>query len=185
MVTIRTAAYRAFIAALTALTLWGCATKTPPRAQVPLQAQLDQVKERLFVLVEAERERLNRAAKPLILDGQLMQAAQIHSNDMAMKHSFDVDNVDGNPAVNALLMDPKFRGFVGENSAAQYFTPGTPIDVQSFAQGFLAIWVGSIDHRMNIEYPGFDRTGIGISASGNTVYAAQVFATDLGLPEPQ
>lgn len=177
--------YPVFIAVLLALFLFGCATKPAGPAQPTLQVQLNQVKERLFALIEAERERLNSAAKPLILDPELVRAAQNHSDDMAMKHSFDVDNPDGNVAINTLLMNPKFRGFVGENSAAQYFTPGSPLDVQSFAQGFLSIWVNSLDHRMNITFPGFERTGIGIAVSGNTVYAAELFATDLGLPEPQ
>ncbi len=154
-------------------------------APLPLNAQLDAVKARLFVLIEAERERLNTAAKPLVLDPELIRAAQIHSDDMATKNSFDVDNPDGNVAVNVLLENPKFRGFVAENSAAQYFTPGRPIDAVSFARGFLLIWENSPDHRMNLVYPGFDRTGIGIAVSGNTVYAAELFATDLGLPEPQ
>ena len=84
-----------------------------------------------------------------------------------------------------LLGDPKFRGFVGENSAAQYFTPGTRIDPDKFARGFLEIWLKSPDHKMNLTYPRFDKTGIGIAIGGNTIYAAELFATDLGLPEPQ
>jgi len=167
-----------------ALILCGCAAR-PATLQPPDDAQLNAVKERLFALVEAEREHVNNGAKPLMLDPELMRAAQIHADDMAMKHSFDTDNPDGNVAVNTLLMNPKFRGFVGENSAAQYFTPGTPIDAQSFARGFLNIWENSPDHRSNMTFPGFDRTGIGITVSGNMVYAAELFATDLGLPEPE
>jgi uncharacterized protein YkwD len=172
-------------AALLACLVAGCVTKPVAPAQVPLQVQLNEVKEQLFVLVEAERERLNGAAKKLMIDAELTHAAQTHADDMAMKHSFDVDNPEGNVAVNTLLLNPKFRGYVAENSAAQYFTPGEPIDVQRFAQGFLSIWANSADHRMNIEFPLFERTGIGITVSGNMVYAAELFATDLGLPEPQ
>jgi len=167
-----------------ALLLCGCAARPIATVQFPDVAQLDAVKQNLFVLVETERERLNNGAKPLMLDAELMRAAQIHAEDMAMKHSFDTDNPDGNVAVNALLTNPKFRGFVGENSAAQYFTPGKPIDAQSFARGFLNIWENSPDHRSNMMFPGFERTGIGIMVSGNMVYAAELFATDLGLPEP-
>jgi uncharacterized protein YkwD len=178
---------RPFSSFLFIIVLVGCAARPVPvlMPPVPLDAQLSAVKERLFVLVEAERERLNNGAKPLILDAELMRAAQIHSDDMAMKNSFDVENPEGNVAVNTLLSNPKFRGFVGENSAAQYFTPGVPINPQAFASGFLKIWEDSADHRMNLNYPGFDRTGIGLTVSGNTIYAAQLFATDLGLPEPQ
>ena len=176
---------RAFWGLICGFLVVGCASQPVPRAPSDLDSQLSAVKQRLFVLVEAERERLNSAAKPLVLDSELVHAAQTHSDDMAMKNSFDLDNPDGNVAVNALLANPKFRGFVAENSAAQYFTPGKPIDAQSFARAFLLIWENSPDHRLNLVYPGFDRTGIGIAASGNMIYAAELFATDLGLPEPQ
>ena len=176
---------RVFSGLICAFLVIGCAARPMVTAPLPLNAQLDAIKERLFVLVEAERERLDSSAKPLILDPELMRAAQTHSDDMALKDSFDVDNPDGNVAVNVLLEDPKFRGFVGENSAAQYFTPGSPIDAQRFAQGFLMIWENSPDHRMNLFFPGFDRTGIGIAVRGSTIYAAELFSTDLGLPEPQ
>lgn len=166
--------------------LAGCvATQPAPPPPPALSAQLDAVKAQLFVLVEAERERIGSGTKPLIIDPELTRAAQTHSDDMAMKNSFDLDNPDGNVAVNKLLENPKFAGFVGENSAAQYFTPGVPIDPHSFAMGFLKIWEDSPDHRINLTFPGFDRTGIGITVTGNTVYAAELFATDLGLPEPK
>jgi uncharacterized protein YkwD len=168
-----------------ALALAACANKPVSPGVPPLEIEMSVLKERLFVLVEAERRRLNSEAKPLILDPELMRAAQTHSDDMASKRSFDAGNPDGNLAINTLLSDPKFRGFVGENSAAQYFTPGARIDPDTYAKGFLDIWLKSPDHRMNLTYPAFDKTGIGIAVNGNTIYAAELFATDLGLPEPQ
>ena len=174
---------------LACLTLAGflaaCASAPQAGMTLPVEDQVSALKERLLVLVEAERERLNGDAKPLILDPELMRAAQTHSEDMAKKGSFDSGNPDGNLAVNILLGDPKFRGFVGENSAAQYFTPGTRIDPDKYARGFLDIWLKSPDHKMNLSYPRFDKTGIGIAIGGNAIYAAELFATDLGLPEPQ
>lgn len=147
--------------------------------------QVEALKSRLFVLVEQQRHRLNSEARVLALDPELSSAAQVHSDDMARKMSFDVMNPNGNPAVNALLSDPKFRGYVAENSAAQYFTPGAAIDPAALAQGFLDIWLNSPSHKSNLADARFDRTGIGIAASGNTIYAAELFATDLGLPEPE
>ena len=167
-----------------ALSLAACAGATPP-APPTLDDQVAALKERLFVMVEAERQRLGGGAKPLILDPELMRAAQSHSDDMAKKGSFDTANPNGNLAVNILLSDPKFRGVVGENSAAQYFTPGMRIDPNIYARGFLDIWLKSPDHKMNLTDPSFDKTGIGIAVGGNTIYAAELFATDLGLPEPQ
>jgi uncharacterized protein YkwD len=166
------------------LALGACANR-PGSSEQPLDVPVSALKERLFVLVEAERHRLNNAARPLILDPELMRAAQTHCDDMALKHSFDTGNPNGNLAINTLLADPKFRGFVGENSAAQYFTPGMRINAEAYARGFLDIWLKSPDHKMNLIYPAFDKTGIGIAVNGNTIYAAELFATDLGLPEPQ
>jgi uncharacterized protein YkwD len=170
---------------LVAFALAACASAAVPEAPPSLEVQVGALKERLFVLVEAERHRLNERAKPLILDPELMRAAQTHSEDMAKKRSFDVGNPDGNLAVNTLLADPKFRGFVGENSAAQYFTPRAGFDPDTYARGFLEIWLKSPDHRTNLMYEAFDKTGIGIAVNGDAIYAAELFATDLGLPEPQ
>ena len=158
-----------------AVLLAACAgVRTPSYEQ-----QLTAMKSRLLVLVAEERAKAG--AKSLRLDPQLTAAAQAHSDDMARKRSFDAMNPDGNLAVNLLLRDPRFGGFVGENSAAQYFSPAAGIDPDAMAQGFLRIWLASPSHRMNVIYRDFDRAGIGIAVSGNAVYAATVFATDYGL----
>jgi len=146
-----------------------------------LAEQVERVRFRLYVLVEEQRHLLNAEARPLALDPQLAEAAQRHSDDMARKNAFDAMNPDGNPAVNALLADPKFGGFVGENAAAQYFTRGRALDPDALARGFVKIWLESPGHRQNLVYPRFDRSGFGIAVTGNTMYAAALFATDFGL----
>lgn len=143
------------------------------------EQQLAVMKTRLLVLVAEERARAG--AKSLRLDPQLVAAAQAHSDDMARKRSFDAMNPDGNLAVNILLRDPRFGGYVAENSAAQYFTPAAGLDPDVMARGFLNIWLGSPSHRQTVVYRDFDRAGIGIAVNGNQVYAAAVFATDFGL----
>ena len=156
-----------------ALLLTACAgLRTPSYDQ-----QVAAIKSRLLVLVAAEREKAG--AKSLRVDPQLAEAAQAHSDDMARKRSFDSMNPDRNLAVNILLRDPRFGGFVAENSAAQYFSPSAGMDPDAMAQGFLQIWLASPSHRLNVIYKEFDRAGIGIAVSGNMVYAATVFATDL------
>ena len=139
--------------------------------------QVAAIKSRLLVLVAAEREKAG--AKSLRLDPQLAEAAQAHSDDMARKRSFDTMNPNGNLAVNLLLRDPRFGGFVAENSAAQYFSPAAGIDPDAMAQGFLQIWLQSPSHRQNVIYKEFDRAGIGVAVNGNTIYASTVFAADL------
>jgi len=156
-----------------ALVLASCAGMRSPS----YDAQLAAIKSRLLVLVAEEREKAG--AKSLRVDPQLAEAAQLHSNDMARKRSFDAMNPDGNLAVNILLRDPRFGGFVAENSAAQYFTPAAGIDPDAMAQGFLQIWLASPSHRLNVIYKEFDRAGVGIAVSGNMIYASTVFATDL------
>ncbi len=137
-------------------------------------------------LVEAERERLNNGAKPLMLDPELMRAAQTHSDDMAMKHSFDVDNPEGNVAVNVLLENPKFRGFVGREFRSPIFhARPTDRSQQSFAQEFLSIWENSPDHRFNIPLPGLRPDGHRHRGERKYGLCCRIFATDLGLPEPQ
>lgn len=153
-------------------------------APPPIEEQLAQLKSRLFVLVVEERGRLIAAAKPLTLDPELAAAAQAHSDDMAKKRSFDTMNPAGNIAINALAADPKFSGFVGENAAAQYFTPSIGFNPDRMARGFLDIWLASPSHKTNLTDPKFQRTGIGVAANGDAVYAAEIFAADLGLTAP-
>ncbi len=170
-------------ALLFVLVVGACAT-APPRPNPVLQRQLAALKIRLFELVEEER--MQGGAKPMSLDPDLAAGAQAHSDEMARKRSFDTKNPNGNLAVNTLLSrDPKFVGFFAENSAAQYFTPSQGLDPESMARGFLQIWLESPSHRNNLMYRDFDRTGIGVAVNGNAIYAAEVFATDLGLPEPR
>lgn len=166
--------------AVLALSLTGCAS-VPAPMQPRLETKLQALKTSLLLLVQQERVRAGVNTRPLALDSELAMAAQAHSADMAAKGSFDTDNPEGNVAVATLLRDPDFQGFVGENSAEQYFTIGARFDPDAVARGFLAIWMASPMHRSNILDPRFDRIGIGVSVRGNAIYASEVFATDLGL----
>lgn len=172
------------IAILLFALLAGACASVPNPAPPSLAEQVEAVKFRLFVLIEEHRRGTDANAQPLALDPQLAAAAQRHSEEMARKNSFDAMSPDGNPALNALLSDPKFGGFVGENSAAQFFTAGRSIDPDALARGFLKIWLDSPDHRRNLSFPRFDRTGFGVAVTGNTIYAAALFATDFGLRKP-
>ena len=177
---------RCFASLALVFVLAACATApAPPRpagppAPPPIEQQLVQLKARLFTLVVEERARLVAAAAPLTLDAALEAAAQAHSDAMAKTRSFDTMNPAGNIAINTLAADPKFSGFVGENSAAQYFTPSIGFDPDRMARGFLDIWLASPSHKVNLTDPKFQRTGIGVAANGDAVYAAEIFAAALG-----
>jgi uncharacterized protein YkwD len=151
----------------------------------PSTEQLAQIQQRLYARVAEERMRLDAEAKSLKIDPELAAAAQAHSDDMAKKRAFDSSNdPNENIAVQHLMTNPNFQGYVGENSAMQYFTPGAAIDPDEMARVFLELWLKSPEHRRHIAFPGFDRTGVGIAANDNEIYASQIFSTDLGLPPP-
>lgn len=169
---------RRVIAVVLLFALAACVT-TPSR---PIDTQA--LKMRIYVIVEEKRHRLETRAKPLMLDPQLAAAAQQHANAMAAAHAMDGKNGKDNPAIRALMADPKFQGFVGENVAQQFYDPAAGIDVDKFAQAYLDIWLKSDDHTKNLSFYGFDRTGIGIATDGKAIFVSEIFATDLGLPPP-
>ncbi len=122
------------------------------------------------------------SAKALTIDPALVAAAQAHSEALAKQRKFDVGVADYNIAMQHLMANDKFQGYVGENIAMQYFNPDQGIDAESVARIFMDIWMKSEAHKHNIIFRGFERTGIGLAITGNQIYAAQLFATDLGLP---
>ena len=99
---------------------------------------------------------------------------------MAAKNSF----ADGDPrdvsATRLMNKDAQFQGLLGENIAAQHYN-ANGIDVESFAQRFVATWLASASHKENLSFADYNRTGIGAAISGDTVYVTELFATDLGL----
>jgi len=136
---------------------------------------------RVLALVESERARIDPKARALTTDAELTDIARRRSAEMAKLNSFDGN---GDPHVSATMLmrqDAKFQGLVGENVAAQHFTPGQEIDVEGFAKRFVETWVSSTPHKQNLSFPDYDRTGVGAAANGDTIYVTQLFTTDLGL----
>ena len=175
---------RRVLLVLGVLLLASCAGMPQPRPRLT-PGQLAEVQTRLYAYVSAERSKLNADAKPLRLDPELTAAAQAHSDDMARKRAFDPSNdANTNIAIQRLVANPKFQGYVGENSAMQYFTPEAGIDPDAVARLFLELWLKSPEHRDHIAFGAFDRTGVGIAANDNEIFAAEIFATDLGLAPP-
>ncbi len=86
----------------------------------------------------------------------------------------------------SLLMagDAKWQGLLGENLAAQHYRVESGVDINLFAKRFLDEWMKSLPHRENLSFANYDRTGVGAAVNGDTVYVAQLFASDLGLPPP-
>jgi uncharacterized protein YkwD len=139
------------------------------------------LEQRIFVLVAEKRLKTDPKAHALVVDPQLAEVARKRSAEMAKTNSFAGS---GDPHVSATLLmnqDAKFQGLVGENVAAQHFTPGQDIDVEAFAKRFVDSWAASRPHLENLSFADYDRSGVGASANTDTIYVAQIFTTDLGL----
>ena len=162
--------------------LAACAA-VPDRPPPPdIDMLLAALKNHMYFYISEEREKLNPDAIPLRPAPLLAAAAQAHSEAMAERGAFDVGGGNDNIAIQRLAADVAFQGFVGENSAMQFFYPNFGFDPEMFARGFVDQWLESESHRANIEYTNFALTGIGVAANGNEIYAAGIFATELETP---
>jgi uncharacterized protein YkwD len=138
---------------------------------------------RVFVLVEHERLKIDPKAKPLKLDEELADVARAHSQDMAEKNYVaHASPVGETTATIIMAKDAKFQGLLGENIASQYYDRNADTDADELAQRFVDSWLGSADHKANLAYAPYDRSGVGVAVGGSTIYVTQLFATDLGLP---
>ena len=147
--------------------------------QPPLGDLLAELKEEMYAYVSAERARLNAEAPPLRRDALLEEAALAHSGVMAERGAFDSGGSQDNVAIQHLAADAAFQGFVTESSGMQYFDPELGFDPVAYAQAIVDQWISIDAHRDNIEYANFSRSGIGVAARGNAIYAAQLLATDM------
>lgn len=175
---------RAVAIALLLLACAGCAslhdvlrpTPTDPKTLMPA------LELRIAVLVADERLRLAPDSKSLVIDPELGEIARKRALDMASKNYFAHTAPNGDTSASLLMAeDARFQGLLGENMAAQHYSPASGIDIEAFARRFVATWISSASHRENLSFPDYNRTGVGAAVNGDTVYVTQLFATDLGL----
>jgi len=155
----------------------------PPAPPPPNPAtQMTALESRIAELVEIERMKLNPQALPLSLDSELVGIARRRSEDLARRNTFANPGEDTHVSATMLMdQDAQFQGLLGENMAAQHYAKDTGVDVEAFAHRFVESWVASQPHKENLAFPQYNRTGIGASVNGDTVYVVQLFASDLGL----
>lgn len=171
---------RAVLCAFLGLAATGCAGLFGPSAPDPA-IRMPALEKRIFALVAETRHKADPAARALTLDPDLTVVARTRSADMAKTNSF---TGSGAPHVAASLLmaaDAKFQGLVGENVAAQHYTPGQDIDVDAFAKRFVDSWAASKPHLENLSFADYDKSGVGASLNADTIYVAQIFTTDLGM----
>ncbi len=137
---------------------------------------------RIAVLIADERSRIAPDAKSLMIDPELSEIARQRAADMAAKNYFAHTAPNGDTSASLLLSeDAHFQGLLGENMAAQHYSPSQEIDVEAFARRFVETWLKSAPHKENLSFADYNRTGVGAAVNGDTVYVTQLFATDLGL----
>jgi uncharacterized protein YkwD len=175
------------LALVLALACSGCAgnpfaTASPPPPVDP-KTEMAALESRIFELVQTERHKLNPDSKPLALDSELLGVARQRSADMADRNYFAHASPQGQTSASLIMdEDADFQGLLGENLAAQHFSKGYAIDVESFAQRFVQTWIASPEHRDNLAFTAYDRSGVGAAVNGDTIYVTQLFATNMGLP---
>jgi uncharacterized protein YkwD len=178
---------RRFLLVCASLALAGCAeTIQGPPAPPDPQTQMMALAGRIETLVQEERLKLDPAAKTLVLDPELTKIALARARDMAEKNYLAHAAPNGDTSASLLMADDAtWQGLLGENLAAQHYLKVSGVDVDVFARRFLDEWIKSDPHRENLSYPAYDRTGVGAAVNGDTVYVAELFASDLGLkPKP-
>jgi uncharacterized protein YkwD len=174
---------RAISAVLLLLLCSGCTTVqqalyTPPDPKTLMPA----LEQRIAVLIADERSRLDPNARSLMIDPELSDVARKRAADMAAKNYFAHTAPNGDTSATLLMnADAHFQGLLGENMAAQHYTPAIGVDVEKFARAFVDTWLKSTPHKENLSFPDYNRTGVGAAVNGDTVYVTQLFATDLGL----
>jgi uncharacterized protein YkwD len=164
----------------------GLAAPAPPPPPPPPpdpKTQMQPLELRIAIMVEEQRERIDPKAKKLAIDPELTRIARERAEDMAAKNYLAHAAPNGDTSASLLMAeDEKFQGLLGENLAAQHYVTQSGVDVDQFARRFLDTWVNSPAHRDNLAFPDYDRTGVGAAVNGDTVYVAQLFASDGGLP---
>ncbi len=141
--------------------------------------------ERVLSLVAEQRHLIDPDAKQLAFDQELTDVAREHSDDMAKNDYVAHANAAGETTATMIMdRDAKFRGILGENIASHSYNKDQDVDVDAFAQSLVDSWLNSADHKANLAYAPYERTGIGVAVNSHMIYVTQLFASDLGLPEP-
>jgi uncharacterized protein YkwD len=166
----------------------GCASQRVTAPVMPFKpvdpkTQMVSLERRIFALVQDERHKIDPAAKALVLDPELAGIAERRSRDMAAKNYIAHNSPEGQSAASLIMdEDQSFQGLLGENIAAQPFNNQYGVDVNIYARRLVDTWLASPAHKANLSYAPYDRSAVGASVSGDTIYVIQLFATDLGLP---
>jgi uncharacterized protein YkwD len=154
----------------------------PPAPPPDPKTLMPALEQRIAVLIADARGRIDPKAKPLMIDPELSDVARKRAADMAAKNYFAHTAPNGDTSASILMAeDATFQGMLGENMAAQHYSPATAIDVDAVARRIVDSWLTSPPHKENLSFADYNKTGVGAAVNGDTIYVTQLFATDLGL----
>jgi uncharacterized protein YkwD len=125
----------------------------------PTNADLTRVRAATLCLVN--RERAQQGERHLTSDARLQQAAQSHTDSMAVANYFEHVGPRGDTPLSRVraagyMYSSQISFEVGENIGWGSLWEGTP-------RAVVAAWMASPGHRANILDPRFRSTGIGVS----------------------
>lgn len=115
---------------------------------------------RVTYLINAERAKAG--LNTLSAQAQLVNAAQLHSTDMACNNYFGHIGLDGSNGGNRILNAGYAWIFFGENIAAGHTSPDTVVQA----------WMNSPSHKANILGAYYTEIGAGYAYSANNNYGA-------------
>jgi uncharacterized protein YkwD len=126
---------------------------------IPSDSNLALIRASTLCLVN--RERTSRGERALKADGDLEQAAQAHSQDMAAGDYFEHDGRGGSTPLSRMraagyIFSSRLGYAIGENIAWATLWLATP-------KAIVAGWMASPGHRANILDATFRDTGVGVS----------------------
>jgi uncharacterized protein YkwD len=146
------------------------------------KTQMAALEQRIAVLIEEARLKIDPKAKPLVTDAELGAVARARAADMAAKNYFNHTAPNGDTSATLLMAaDTQFQGLLGENMAARRYNPDGGIDVEAFARSFVDTWLASPPHKENLSFADYNLTGVGAAVNGDTVYVTQLFSANLGM----
>ncbi|MCP3988851.1 MAG: CAP domain-containing protein [Actinomycetia bacterium] len=140
-------------------------TTPPPTTTAPTSTSAGggsgPVEQQILNLVNVERSSAGCGA--LTLNTQLNNAADAHSEDMAINDYFDHTGLDGSKPWDRASAAGYQNSFIGENIAYGYRS----------SEAVMNGWMNSSGHRANILNCRYNHLGVGVSSQGN--YWTQLF----------
>ncbi len=135
---------------------------TEPIPPTPAPTPIPDFTQQVIALVNVER--LTHGCQPVAADSRLMEAAEGHSQDMAMNDFFSHTGSDGSTPWDRIRETNYWYSAAGETIAAGYTTP----------ESVVAAWMASPAHREIILDCSYIHVGIGYyylpSETGSTNY---------------